>query len=152
MTATDLLIDFIETQPATINTVSGNVITDPDDTPPATLPNETDFVPVNGGKVSQVQFGSTIVLVPTDGSDVFDRRGQRHPEDQQHRRLHLHLDAGHRGRGAVETDAFTYTLKDGDGDTDTAILRIDCDWRRRQRSASATWWSMKAALPTSWSP
>ncbi len=124
---TTLDIDRIETQPATIHTVSGNVITDPNDTPlgssdPA---GAVDDLGDGTNRVSQVQFGSTIVSVPSDGSNVIVTGANGILTINSTGAYTYVSIPGTVATGATETDAFTYTLRDTDGDTDTAILRID---------------------------
>ena len=120
-------IDRIETQPATINTVSGNVMDDPNDTPSGSSdPAGAVDIPGDGAnRVSQVQFGSTIVAVPADGSDVVIS-GANGVLTINSTGLYTYTSApGTVATAATEIDAFTYTLRDSDGDIDTAILRID---------------------------
>ena len=120
-------IDRIETQPATINTVSGNVMDDPNDTPSGSS-DPAGAVDIQGdgaNRISQVQFGSTIVAVPADGSDVLIS-GANGVLTINSTGLYTYTSApGTVATAATETDAFTYTLRDSDGDIDTAILRID---------------------------
>ncbi len=86
-----------------------------------------------------MQFGSTIVLVPSDGSNVFVT-GANGILTINSTGAYTYVSLpGTVADGAVETDAFTYTLKDTDGDTDTAILRLDTTVSAAA-SASVTWW------------
>lgn len=124
---TNLLIDFIETQPATFNSVSGNVITNPNDTPSGSSDpaGAIDTLGDTPTRVSQVQFGSTIVSVPSNGSNV-TIAGANGVLTINSTGAYTYVSLpGTVANGAVETDGFIYTLRDTDGDTDTAILRLD---------------------------
>jgi VCBS repeat-containing protein len=122
-----LEIDRIETQAATFNSVSGNVVTDPNDTPSGSSDpaGAIDTLGDGTNKVSSVQFGSTIVNVPTDGSNV-SIAGANGILTINATGAYTYVSLPQTVvAAAVETDAFTYTLRDADGDTDTAILRLD---------------------------
>ncbi|HKP22449.1 MAG TPA: VWA domain-containing protein, partial [Dongiaceae bacterium] len=120
-------IDRIETQPATIHTVSGNVVLDPNDTPSGSSDpaGAVDVLGDGTNRVTLVQFGSTIVDVPSDGSNVIVTGANGILTINSTGAYTYTSLPGTVANGAVETDAFTYTLKDSDGDSDTAILRID---------------------------
>jgi Mg-chelatase subunit ChlD len=122
-----LSVDFLETQAATINTVSGNVITNPNDTPSGSSDpaGAVDQLGDGTNRVSQVQFGATIVTVPGDGSFVTIQGANGILKINSTGAYTYTSIPGTVNAGAVETDAFTYTLRDTDGDTDTAILRLD---------------------------
>ncbi len=129
---TTLDIDNISIS-TSLNGVSGNVVTDPNNSPAgvSTDPNGlSDIIPnlpSPGAFVSRVVFNGTSVTLPGDGSTVAVNGANGTLFINRTGAYTYVSNPNTVPGGAHEIDAFTYTLRDLDNDFDTGILRINTD-------------------------